>query len=107
MTLIPEFYALAREIKTNGALPASYLTKTEAAALGWSGGSLDRIIPGKQIGGDRYYNLSGILPSGVYTECDLGTIGKNGRGQYRLVYSADFRFYVTINHYQSFVRIRV
>jgi hypothetical protein len=35
-------------------LPDNYMTKKEARKLGWEGGSLDRLIPGRSIGGDFY-----------------------------------------------------
>ena len=38
-------------------LPSNYITKKEARKLGWKEeGTLDRVAPGKSIGGDRFGN---------------------------------------------------
>lgn len=86
-----------------GRLPNNYITKNQAEALGWSGGSLERYAPGKCIGGDRFYNREGLLPKGhTYYECDIGTLGANSRGSRRIVFSTDGLVYYTSNHYKSF-----
>ena len=50
-----------------GHLPSNYITKKQAQALGWQGGSLEPYAPGCSIGGDRFGNYEGTLPvlSGV------------------------------------------
>lgn len=86
-----------------GRLPANFITKSQARALGWKSGSLDRYAPGKCIGGDRFYNREGLLPAGhTYYECDIDTLGSSNRGAKRIVYSDDGLIYYTHNHYGSF-----
>lgn len=88
-------------LDTYGELPPNYITKKEAQALGWSGGSLERFQSGAAIGGDRFGNYEKLLPKGSYTECDIDTKGKD-RGAKRLVFSSDGRYYYTANHYKTF-----
>ncbi len=86
-----------------GKLPSNYITKNEAKALGWSGGSLEEYAPGKCIGGDTFGNYEGLLPEGKeYKECDIDTLGKSTRGAKRIVFSDDGMIYYTDDHYQSF-----
>lgn len=88
-----------------GHLPDNYLTKKEAEALGWSGGSLERYAPGKCIGGSRFGNYEGLLPDAKgrkYTECDIDTLGASSRGAKRIVFSNDGLIYYTGDHYKSF-----
>ena len=96
-------------IVTYGRLPNNYITKSQAEALGWSGNGSDPIrlyAPGKCIGGDRFYNKEGLLPSGyTYYECDIGVLGANSRGAQRLVYTKTGIVYYTSNHYESFTRL--
>ncbi|MDO4567998.1 MAG: ribonuclease domain-containing protein [Clostridia bacterium] len=95
-------------LRTYGKLPENFITKDEARALGWSGGSLEPFAPGKCIGGDRFGNYEGLLPKAegrLYFECDIGTLGADSRGAKRLVYSNDGLIYYTENHYESFVAV--
>lgn len=88
-----------------GHLPDNYLTKKEAEALGWSGGSLEQCAPGKCIGGSRFGNYEGLLPDAKdrkYTECDIDTLGAKGRGAKRIVFSNDGLIYYTGDHYKTF-----
>lgn len=88
-----------------GHLPSNYITKKQAQELGWTGGGLDRYAPGCSIGGDRFGNYEGALPrkSGrTYTECDIGTKGRNSRGAKRIVFSNDGLIYYTDDHYETF-----
>ncbi len=87
---------------TYGELPSNFITKKEAKALGWSGGSLEPYAPGCCIGGDRFGNYEGILPDGEYHECDIDTLYQKSRGAKRLVYSDDGRIYYTKDHYEHF-----
>ena len=92
-------------IHTYNKLPPNYITKKEARALGWSGGSLEDYAPGKCIGGDHYGNYEGLLPEKKgrsYTECDIGTLGKSSRGAKRIVFSNDGLIYYTKDHYKNF-----
>lgn len=96
---------VALYINTYGKLPKNYITKKDAEALGWSGGSLENYAPGKMIGGDNFGNYEGLLPkkSGrKYTECDIDTLGKSSRGTKRIVFSNDGLIYYTEDHYESF-----
>lgn len=85
-------------------LPVNFITKQDARALGWEGGSLEPFAPGCAIGGDRFGNYEGRLPAGVsYRECDIGTVGASSRGACRLVYAEDFSaIYYTDDHYETF-----
>ncbi len=88
-----------------GHLPPNFITKSQARAAGWEGGSLERYCPGKCIGGDRFGNREGQLPSAkgrVWTECDINTLGARSRGAERLVFSNDGLIYYTGDHYESF-----
>ena len=96
---------VALYIHTYNKLPSNYITKKEAKALGWNGGSLEEYAPGKCIGGDRYGNYEGLLPEKKgrsYTECDIGTLGKSSRGAKRIVFSNDGLIYYTKDHYKTF-----
>ncbi len=96
---------VALYIHTYGTLPKNFITKSEANALGWKSGSVEKYAPGCAIGGDRFYNREGLLPSKsgrTYTECDIDTLGKSSRGAKRIVFSNDGLIYYTSNHYDSF-----
>lgn len=91
-----------------GHLPSNYITKDEAEALGWNGGSLDKVAPGMCIGGDVFGNRQGLLPKAkgrTWYECDIGTQGKSSRGAKRIVFSNDGLIYYTSDHYESFTRL--
>ena len=93
-----------------GELPDNYITKDEARALGWNGGTPERYLEGAAIGGDRFYNRDGQLPKAdgrLYTECDLNTDGEDSRGAERLVFSNDGLYFHTENHYDTFVEYYV
>lgn len=97
---------VALYIHLYGHLPGNYLTKREAEALGWSGGSVERYAgEGAAIGGSRFGNYEGLLPDKegrTYTECDIDTVGSSSRGPKRIVFSNDGLIYYTGDHYQSF-----
>lgn len=99
---------VALYIQIYGDLPDNYITKDEARDLGWNGGSLERYAPGMCIGGDRFSNREGLLPTQkgrTWTECDIDTLGESNRGAKRIVYSNDGLIYYTDDHYESFERI--
>ncbi len=86
-------------------LPSNYITKSEARDLGWEGGSLEDVAPGKCLGGDGFGNRERALPKGngiSYKECDIGTLGQKERGPERLVYSNTGFIYYTPDHYETF-----
>lgn len=88
-----------------GHLPPNFITKKEAQALGWSGGSLEPYAPGKCIGGSQFGNYEGLLPKApgrTYTECDINTLGKSKRGAERIVFSNDGLIFYSGDHYESF-----
>lgn len=97
---------VALYIHLYGRLPGNYLTKREAEALGWSGGSVERYAgEGAAIGGSRFGNYEGLLPDKegrTYTECDIDTVGSSSRGPKRIIFSNDGLVYYTGDHYQSF-----
>lgn len=93
-----------------GQLPPNFITKDEARALGWEGGSVEYYLDGAAIGGDRFGNREGLLPKAegrTYTECDLYTNGASGRGAKRLVFSNDGLYFYTEDHYESFTELIV
>ena len=96
---------VALYIHLYGRLPDNYITKKEAEALGWSGGSVEKYAPGKCIGGSRFGNYEGLLPNAAgrsWTECDIDTLGQKSRGAKRIVFSNDGLIYYTPDHYESF-----
>lgn len=97
---------VAEYIYLYGHLPPNYITKSEAQELGWvaSKGNLWKVAPGMSIGGDRFGNREGLLPSAKgrkYFECDIDFDGKYRNGK-RIVYSNDGLIYYTEDHYESF-----
>ena len=96
---------LALYIHTYGHLPENFIRKKDAEALGWSGGPLDRVLPGMCIGGDYFGNYEGLLPKAKgrrWTECDVDTLGARSRGGKRIIFSNDGLIYYTGDHYESF-----
>ena len=96
---------VALYIHTYGRLPGNFVSKAEAEKAGWSGGSVEKYIPGAAIGGSRFGNYEGILPKAPgrsWTECDINTNGKSSRGAERIVFSNDGLIYYTDDHYESF-----
>lgn len=89
-----------------GHLPDNFITKSEAASLGWEGGSVEPYAPDHVIGGDKFGNREGLLPDAkgrYYYECDIDTLGEDSRGAKRIVFSNDGLIYYTEDHYESFV----
>ena len=96
---------VALYIHLYGHLPSNYVTKTKAKKAGWDGGALNRVLPGKSIGGGGYQNLEGRLPNAPgreWKECDIDTADKSSRGAKRIVFSNDGLIYYTDDHYESF-----
>ena len=98
---------VALYIHTYGRLPSNYITKSQAQKLGWSStrGNLWAVAPGKSIGGDRYGNYEGSLPtSTTYKECDINYTG-GYRGEERIIFGADGSVYYSGDHYNSFEKL--
>lgn len=99
---------VALYIHTFHKLPQNFITKREAERLGWKNkGSLDKVAPGKSIGGDNYGNYEGLLPKKTgrsWRECDIDYNGGN-RNAKRIVYSTDGMIYYTQDHYKNFERL--
>lgn len=90
-------------------LPDYYITKNQAREQGWDArdGNLCKVLPGKAIGGDRFSNREGQLPTAnnrVWREADINyQCGR--RGADRLLYSSAGLIYVTRDHYKNFMRM--
>ena len=97
---------VAAYINTFGKLPGNYITKEQARKLGWvsSQGNLDKVAPGKSIGGDRFGNYEQLLPTKAgrrYFECDIDYHGGR-RNAKRIIFSNDGLIYYTEDHYNTF-----
>lgn len=96
-------------IAHKGRLPKYYYTKEEAKICGWEKrkNTLDEVLPGIMLGGNRYYNKDGKLPKKegrIWFEADIDYI--NGyRNTERLLYSNDGLIFVTYDHYNTFYEI--
>ena len=89
-------------------LPPNFITKGQAAKLGWkTEGPLDKVAPGKSIGGDRFNNYEKKLPDKqgrTWKECDIDYV-KGNRNAKRICYSNDGLIYYSASHYRNFVRM--
>lgn len=97
---------VAAYIHKYGCLPSNYITKNKAEDLGWvsSKGNLNKVAPGKSIGGDKFGNYEKLLPTKKgrqYYECDID-YKKGSRNAKRIIYSNDGLIYYTSDHYESF-----
>ena len=93
----------------HGKLPDNFITKKEAQNLGWdsSYNYEGDGAPGKSIGGDRFGNYEGLLPSKkghTWYEADCYYEGKK-RNAHRILYSNDGLVYYTDDHYESFTQM--
>lgn len=106
---IIEPQAIADYIFEHGELPDNFITKKEAQNLGWdsSYNYVSDVAPGKSIGGDRFGNYEGLLPSKkgrTWYEADCYyTEGR--RNAYRILFSSDGLVYYTDDHYESFTQM--
>lgn len=101
--------SIADYIFANGCLPDNFITKRQAQDLGWdsSYNYVGDVAPGKSIGGDRFGNYEGLLPTAKgrqYYECDCYYTGRK-RNAYRIIFSNDGLVYYTGTHYESFVEM--
>lgn len=99
---------VAAYINAYNKLPSNFITKNEAKKLGWqTQGTLDKVAPGKSIGGDRYGNYEGKLPQKngrSWKECDIDYVKGNRNGK-RIVFSNDGLIYYTGDHYNTFTKL--
>ena len=106
---IIEPQAIADYIFKHGRLPDNFITKKEAQKLGWdsSRNYVSDVAPGKSIGGDRFGNYEGLLPSKkgrTWYEADC-YYTKGKRNAHRILYSNDGLVYYTDDHYESFTKM--
>ena len=90
-------------------LPANFITKNKAQALGWvaSKGNLWKVTDKMSIGGDKFGNFEKLLPTKKgrqYYEADIDYKG-GSRGAKRIVYSSDWLIYYTGDHYNTFEKL--
>ena len=107
---IIEPQAIADYIFKHGKLPDNFITKKEAQKLGWdsSYNYVSDVAPGKSIGGDRFGNYEGLLPSKKgrqWYEADC-YYTKGKRNAHRILYSSDGLVYYTADHYESFTEVK-
>jgi ribonuclease T1 len=99
------FVEAVTAIREDGRLPERWITKREAERLGWRPGrDLCEVADDVAIGGDRFGNREGRLPSRKgrrWTEADLD-FACGRRGAKRLVFSNDRLIFVTVDHYDTF-----
>lgn len=106
------FVNIVNHLETTGRLPDCFLSKRRARERGWSpGGSLWKYAPGHSVGGSRFGNYEGRLPSGFngrYREADIDYDGRR-RGPRRLVYvhrgQGRGLIWLSVDHYNQFHRI--
>lgn len=101
---------VAAYLRAFGHLPPNYITKVDAEDLGWENhlGNLWIIAPGMSIGGDRFGNYEGLLPTAKgrkYYECDIDFDG-GYRNAKRIIFSNDGLIYYTEDHYETFEEIK-
>jgi len=92
-----------------GQLPNFYVSFAVAEDSGWRNkkGNLDKVLPGKMIGGDKYKNKDGKLPQSpgrVWYEADINYDG-GYRNRQRVLYSNDGLIFVSYDHYQTYYEI--
>lgn len=109
-TSLTSFEAVASYIKEHQELPDNFITKKEARNLGWDpqASNLQKVAPGKSIGGDVFQNREGKLPrkkGRVWYEADINYI-KGPRGKDRIVFSSDGLIYKTEDHYESYQQMK-
>ena len=100
---------VAAYLAAYGRLPQNFITKRDAEAAGWDSreGNLDDVLPGMSIGGDRFGNYYGQLPTKKgrkYHECDIGYTGGD-RGATRIISSNDGLIFYTDDHYETFTQL--
>jgi hypothetical protein len=104
-----ELVDILRSLKRtrNEQLPPKFVTKREARSRGWQPGKdlwSVGALKGSSMGGDRFNNREGRLPSAAWREADLDYKGGR-RGAKRFLFSRDGRRFVTVDHYRTFVEV--
>lgn len=99
---------LVDSLNTTGGLPGNFVTDQQARLAGWKPGkALNNYVPGGQMGGDQFFNTTGVLPSAsgrTWYEADVGLDSSMSRAKQpgtRLLYSDDGLLYVTFDHYDT------
>ena len=100
---------IADYIFEHGKLPDNFITKKEAQKLGWdsSRNYVSDVAPGMSIGGDRFGNYEGRLPSKKgrqWYEADC-YYTKGKRNAHRILFSNDGLVYYTDDHYETFTKM--
>lgn len=100
---------VAEYIHKYNKLPRNYITKKEAAEMGWDSdkGNLWEVTDQMSIGGDIFGNREGRLPKAKgrkWYECDVSYNG-GYRGSERILYSNDGLIYYTKDHYETFTQL--
>lgn len=102
------FVETVESLRKTKKLPPRYLTKEEAAKLGWQPGTdLCTVARGRVIGGNRFGNRERKLPEKrdrKWYEADVDFFC-GSRGPKRLVWSNDGLIYLTTDHYQTFKEV--
>lgn len=93
----------------NRNLPECYIDKGSAKQLGWEQdkGNLWEVLPGRLIGGDRFFNNQNKLPiklGRLWFEADINFQG-GYRGRARLMVSNDGLFFVSYDHFETFMEV--
>ncbi|KAF6617130.1 guanyl-specific ribonuclease Sa [Paenibacillus jamilae] len=109
-SVLTQFDEVAKYISEHNDLPGNYITKKEARKLGWepSEVNLEKVAPGKSIGGDVFRNREGLLPEKkgrIWYEADINYSGGT-RGSDRILYSNDGLIYKTTDHYRTFEQLK-
>ena len=91
-----------------GSLPEYYIYIDDLRALGWKKAKAPaKYAPGKMVFGGFYRNDDGHLPDApnrIWYEADLNYYSGRRNG-HRLVWSNDGLFFVTYDHYESFIEV--
>ena len=100
---------IADYIFEHGELPDNFITKKEAQKLGWdsSWNYVSDVAPGKSIGGDRFGNYEGLLPTKKgrqWYEADC-YYTKGKRNAHRILFSNDGLVFYTDDHYKTFTQM--
>lgn len=93
----------------SGRLPDYYVSFEAAEDAGWRSkkGNLNKVLPGKMIGGAVYKNKDRKLPQSpgrVWYEADINYDG-GYRNRQRILYSNDGLIFISYDHYQTFYEI--